>query len=86
MKKETIEIPLVKATYEELQQVICELQVERIVKDKEIERLSNIINKTRRILGEYKHYSTPDEEQNAKNETIVDEAYEKLHSNLKEGK
>lgn len=29
MNKETIEIPLVKATYEELQQVICELQVER---------------------------------------------------------
>lgn len=29
MSKKTIEIPLVKATYEELQQVICELQVER---------------------------------------------------------
>lgn len=29
MSKESIEIPLVKATYEELQQVICELQVER---------------------------------------------------------
>ena len=29
MNKNSIEIPLVKATYEELQQVICELQVER---------------------------------------------------------
>lgn len=40
MNKETIEIPLVKATYEELQQVICELQVERFIKDKEIKRLN----------------------------------------------
>lgn len=44
MSKETIEIPLVKATYEELQEVICELQVERFVKNKEIERLNNIID------------------------------------------
>lgn len=29
MNKNSIEIPLVKATYEELQEVICELQVER---------------------------------------------------------
>ena len=45
MNKETIEIPLVKATYEELQQVICELQVERFIKDNEIERLNNLISK-----------------------------------------
>ena len=45
MNKETIEIPLLKASYEELQEVICELQVERLVKDKEIERLNNIIDK-----------------------------------------
>ncbi len=54
----------------------------------EIERLNNIINETRRLLGEYKHYSTPDEIQNKFNEEIVDKAYIKLHSNLKlkEGK
>ena len=46
MKEETIEIPLVKATYEELQEVICELQVERIVKDKEIEQLKKEHKKT----------------------------------------
>jgi hypothetical protein len=50
----------------------------------EINRLNNIINETRRILGEYAHYSTPTEEQNAKNEAIVDEAYMQLHNNLKE--
>lgn len=48
MKKETIEIPLKKATYEELQQVICELQVEnydykqRIKKS--IKKLNSAIN------------------------------------------
>lgn len=60
MNKETIEIPLVKATYEELQEVICELQVERIVKDQEIERLNNIINETLKELekiGDF--YTTP---------------------------
>lgn len=51
---------------------------------KEVERLNNIINETRRILGEYRHYSLPDEQQNAKNEAIVDEAYHQLHNNLKE--
>lgn len=49
-----------------------------------IERLNNIINETRRILGEYKHFSTPTEEQNSENEEIVDKAYIKLHSNLQE--
>ena len=53
------------------------------VKDK-AERLNNIINETRRILGEYKHFSTPTEEQNSENEEIVDKAYIKLHSNLQE--
>lgn len=48
MKKETIEIPLKKATYEELQQVICELQVEnydykqRIKKS--IKKLNSAVN------------------------------------------
>ena len=53
--------------------------------EKEIDRLNNIINETRRILGQYAHYSTPTEEQNAKNEAIVDEAYIKLHGNVAKG-
>lgn len=56
----------------------------------EIDSLNNIINETKRILGQYVHYSTPTEEQNAKNETIVDVAYEQLGGNglkeLKENK
>ena len=50
--------------------------------EKEIDRLNNIINETRRILGQYAHYSTPTKEQNAKNEAIVDEAYIQLHGNV----
>ena len=62
--------------------LILTLELEE--KEEEIERLNNIINETRRILGEYKHFSTPTEEQNSENEEIVDKAYIKLHSNLQE--
>ena len=50
---------------------------------KEIERLNNIINESRRMLGEYKHFSTPTEKQNSKNEDIVDTVYLTLHENLR---
>ena len=53
--------------------------------EKEIDRLNNIINETRRILEQYAHYSTPTEEQNAKNEAIVGEAYIQLHGNVAKG-
>lgn len=36
------------------------------------------INEAVEILGEYKHYSTPTEEQNRENEDVVDKAYEIL--------
>ena len=42
----------------------------RIIADKQ-----NIIGKAIEILGNYKHYSTPTEEQNSENEDIVDNAY-----------
>lgn len=62
MNKKTIEIPLRKATYEELQEVICELQVERYIKDKEIDRLNNIISETSKdIQHELSHLKANDE-------------------------
>lgn len=63
MNKETIEIPLVKATYEELQQVICELQVERYIKDKEIERLNKAINEIKEKIDDYFGYDYENESQ-----------------------
>lgn len=43
MNKNSIEIPLVKATYEELQQVICELQVERYKYKKVLDKIKEYI-------------------------------------------
>lgn len=45
MNKKTIEIPLVKATYEELQQVICELQVERYKYKSTLDKIKELNNK-----------------------------------------
>ena len=39
------------------------------------EQLENNRDKAIEILGQYKHYSTPTEEQNRENEDIVDNAY-----------
>ena len=47
-------------------------------KDKEIRQLKNKIKEAIEILGNYKHYSTPTEEQNRENEEIVDNAYNTL--------
>ena len=44
-------------------------------KDKEIRQLKNKIKEVIETLGQYKHYSTPTEEQNRENEEIVDNAY-----------
>ena len=44
----------------------------------ENKQLKETINEVVEILGEYKHYSTPTEEQNSKNEDVVDKVYEKL--------
>lgn len=40
-----------------------------------IEQLENNRDKAIGILGNYKHYSTPTEEQNRENEDIVDNTY-----------
>ena len=54
MSEEVIEIPLRKATYEELQQVICELQLERYTKNKEVEQLKEKIEKAIEYIKENK--------------------------------
>lgn len=42
---------------------------------KKVVKLENNRDKAIEILGNYKHYSTPTEEQNRENEDIVDNAY-----------
>ena len=41
----------------------------------EVQELKEVINKAVELLGNYKHYSTPDEKQNRDNEDLVDKAF-----------
>lgn len=55
---------------------ICRYIVERL--DLEYTQLENKINKAIELLGNYKHYSTPDEKQNGDNEDLVNNAFDIL--------
>lgn len=50
MNKETIEIPLKKATYEELQETIIHLITDNYLKQQELERYKNIIDELETYL------------------------------------
>lgn len=41
----------------------------------EVQELKEVIDKAVELLGNYKHYSTPDEKQNSDNEALVDKAF-----------
>ena len=41
----------------------------------EVQELKEVIDKAVELLGNYKHYSTPDEKQNSDNEDLVDKAF-----------
>ena len=41
----------------------------------EVQELKEVIDKAVELLGNYKHYSTPDEKQNRDNEDLVDKAF-----------
>ena len=41
----------------------------------EVQELKEVIDKAVELLGNYKHYSTPDEKQNSDNEELVDKAF-----------
>ena len=41
-------------------------------------KCKEVINKAIELLGNYKHYSTPDEEQNSDNEDLVNKAFDIL--------
>ena len=42
---------------------------------KEAHQYKEVIDKAVELLGNYKHYSTPDEKQNSYNEDLVDKAF-----------
>ena len=60
--KETITIPLNKVSYEDLEALTIEQQTQLFVKDKEIERLNNIINELEEhIVRKLKEFNNPEE-------------------------
>lgn len=42
---------------------------------KEAQKQKEVIDKAVELLGNYRHYSTPDEKQNSDNEDLVDKAF-----------
>ena len=59
--KGTITIPLNKVSYEDLEALTIEQQTQLFVKDKEIERLKNIINELEKYLNKVIQTSTEQE-------------------------
>lgn len=41
----------------------------------EVQKQKEVIDKAIKLLGNYRHYSTPDEKQNRDNEDLVDKAF-----------
>ena len=44
----------------------------------EVQEYKDVIDKAVELLGNYKHYSTPDEKQNSDNEDLVNKAFDIL--------
>lgn len=82
MKESYIKLPNI--TVSKLQDVVDYLDennieyIEDYKEEVELNKYKEVLDKIKEILGNYKHYSTPDEKQNAENEEIVDKAYELL--------
>ena len=58
-------------TYTSQQALIDKLQQEN-------QKYKEVIDKAIELLGNYKHYSTPDEKQNSDNEDLVNKAFDVL--------
>lgn len=58
--------------------VFAELFNEMINWKEENKKQKEVINKAIELLGNYKHYSTPDEKQNGDNEDLVNNAFDTL--------
>ena len=62
-----------------LDNYIDKLEQENKQLKEQLQQKENIINKARKILGQYRHYTVSDEKQNKENENIVDMALEILN-------
>ena len=62
----------------ELQDKYNNLLKEKIELKRQIKKQKEVIDKAIELLGNYKHYSTPDEKQNSDNEDLVNNAFDTL--------
>ena len=81
MKKE---IKLEKRTTEYLTEKIIELTTNSIIKDKEIERFNNIIEKLERFLKDHKAFYYHSDTILYRSDTIIYQEYEYIINYLKE--
>lgn len=65
-------------TESELKDFIIELQEENSRYARKNQKYKEVIDKAIKLLGNYKHYSTPDEKQNGDNEDLVNNALDIL--------
>ena len=80
MNKEMLDIlnDLSKKTTTELSLQIMELSSENLILEQQCKKQKEVIDKAIELLGNYKHYSTPDEKQNGDNEDLVNNAFDTL--------
>ena len=62
----------------ELQDKYNNILKEKIELKRQIKKQKEVIDKAIELLGNYKHYSTPDEKQNSDNEDLVNNAFDTL--------
>ena len=67
-----------KLQYSELEKASILLLRTEIRLQSQLKKQKEAINKAIELLGNYKHYSTPDEKQNGDNEDLVNNAFDTL--------
>ena len=80
MDKEKL-LDLVNTDFNKFQLEIKRFYKEEYVQDLEqqCKKQKEVIDKAIELLGNYKHYSTPDEKQNSENEDLVNNAFDILN-------
>ena len=76
--KKLAENPEEMLNLSDLQDKYNNLLKEKIELKEQIKKQKEVIDKAIELLGNYKHYSTPDEKQNSENEDLVNNAFDIL--------
>lgn len=76
--KKLAENPEEMLNLSDLQDKYNNLLKEKIELKEQIKKQKEVIDKAIELLGNYKHYSTPDEKQNGDNEDLVNNAFDIL--------